>query len=160
MNYNEYLHKFVNTHTENFLQSFNAIIESAHVECVECPVEKTNTDNFLIKVYINSILHNTRTLLMTCVHGTVGNLLHDTQVTRENLGRSIIMPMQDNIDDDFINVNETNINNSRNEETENTRINDPMNSNNNQKFNSFIMKCKKIHSLRKKLEDIHLGITE
>ncbi|EAA21057.1 hypothetical protein [Plasmodium yoelii yoelii] len=56
MSHLEFLHKFVISHSNNFLQSFYAVVESSQIECLECPIEKTGIDNFLIKIYIDNIV--------------------------------------------------------------------------------------------------------
>ncbi|SOV25417.1 conserved Plasmodium protein, unknown function [Plasmodium sp. DRC-Itaito] len=74
------LHKFVNIHTEIFVQSFYAIIESSQIECLECPVEKTSTDNFLLKIYFNNIINSIRTFFLINCFGTVGCILHNNKI--------------------------------------------------------------------------------
>ncbi|SOV83763.1 conserved Plasmodium protein, unknown function [Plasmodium sp. gorilla clade G3] len=74
------LHRFVNIHTEIFVQSFYAVIESSQIECLECPVEKTSTDNFLLKIYFNNIINSLRTFFLINCFGTVGCMLHNNKI--------------------------------------------------------------------------------
>ncbi|EUR62059.1 hypothetical protein PFBG_05775 [Plasmodium falciparum 7G8] len=74
------LHKFVNIHAEIFVQSFYAVIESSQIECLECPVEKTSNDNFLLKIYFNNIINSIRTFFLINCFGTVGCILHNNKI--------------------------------------------------------------------------------
>ncbi|SPJ13058.1 conserved Plasmodium protein, unknown function [Plasmodium sp. DRC-Itaito] len=74
------LRRFVNIHTEIFVQSFYAVIESSQIECLECPVEKTSTDNFLLKIYFNNIINSIRTFFLINCFGTVGCILHNNKI--------------------------------------------------------------------------------
>ncbi|SOV83506.1 conserved Plasmodium protein, unknown function [Plasmodium reichenowi] len=74
------LHRFVNIHAEIFVQSFYAVIESSQIECLECPVEKTSNDNFLLKIYFNNIINSIRTFFLINCFGTVGCILHNNKI--------------------------------------------------------------------------------
>ncbi|CRG94896.1 conserved Plasmodium protein, unknown function [Plasmodium gallinaceum] len=141
MNYLECLHKFVNAHSENFLQSLYAVVESSQIECLECPIEKTSTDNFLIKIYINNIIHNIRTLLLTCVNGSVGNLLHNTDIVKRE--RNIYLV--DNDTSDIKTEGKKDIKNEKDNSNNNINIED-----------DFLNKCKKVHNIRKSLQNTHI----
>ncbi|KJP89995.1 hypothetical protein AK88_00451 [Plasmodium fragile] len=156
MNYQECLHKFVNAHSDNFRQSFYAVVESSQIECLECPIEKTSTDNFLIKIYINNIIHNIRTFLLTCLSGSVGNILHNTHVDKQEACYYLTA------DDEWAASN-------KGEERGPTgdagqpgqwEEGNPNGENSiRQCFNKqedFLRMCKKVHSLRKSLENAHV----
>ncbi|GAW82387.1 hypothetical protein, conserved [Plasmodium gonderi] len=145
MNYLEFLHKFVHAHSENFLQSFYAVVESSQIECLECPIEKTNTDNFLIKIYINNIIHNIRTFLLTCLSGSVGNILHNTEIDKQE----ICCYLED--DDNVV------IYDVEKEESEEVVKNDKnlFNEFFNEK-DDFLNKCMNVHNIRKSLQNAHV----
>ncbi|VWU51111.1 conserved protein, unknown function [Hepatocystis sp. ex Piliocolobus tephrosceles] len=123
MNYSECLRKFVNTHTDNFLQSFYAVVESSQI-------------------------HDIRTLLLTCLSGSVGNLLHDAEIEK--------------IENCFY-IENNNNNNSINkimvEKKSHITDNDNICDDKKVKFNKkteFLNKCKKVYNLRKSLQNAQI----
>ncbi|CRH01225.1 conserved Plasmodium protein, unknown function [Plasmodium relictum] len=143
MNNLECLHKFVNAHSENFLQSLYAVVESSQIECLECPIEKTSTDNFLIKIYINNIIHNIRTFLLICINGSVGNLLHNTEIEKKE--RSFYLNDDDNDTSEIKTKEEKYFNNEKANDNVNINFED-----------DFLSKCKKVHNIRKSLQNAHI----
>ncbi|CAD2101005.1 conserved Plasmodium protein, unknown function [Plasmodium vinckei brucechwatti] len=139
MSHLEFLHKFVISHSNNFLQSFYAVVESSQIECLECPIEKTGIDNFLIKIYIDNIIHNIRTLLLTCLSGSIGNTLHNTEIEKND--EYIYVTYSENKNEDSIDYNSEDSNNIKNDNNAYT------------KNSYFLNKCKNIHNLRKSLEN-------
>ncbi|CAA9989438.1 conserved Plasmodium protein, unknown function [Plasmodium knowlesi strain H] len=154
MNYQECLHKFVNAHSDNFRQSFYAVVESSQIECLECPIEKTSTDNFLIKIYINNIIHNIRTFLLTCLSGSVGNILHNTEVDKQE-SCCYIAPDDEGAsrDGERGSTEDTGQSGQLEEGNRNGEIKVKQCSN---KQEDFLRKCKKVHNLRKSLENAHV----
>ncbi|SBT41779.1 hypothetical protein POVWA2_043340 [Plasmodium ovale wallikeri] len=144
MNYIECLHKFVNAHSDNILQSLYAVVESSQIECLECPIEKTSTDNFLIKIYIHNIIHNIRTLLLTCLSGSVGNLLHNTEI-EEKEKCFFLTDDKDDADNggDTDNVTHQHM----------TYSTDRLNTEDN---SDFLSKCKQVHKIRKSLKNAQI----
>ncbi|ANQ10109.1 Uncharacterized protein PCOAH_00044090 [Plasmodium coatneyi] len=146
MNYQECLHKFVNAHSDNFRQSFYAVVESSQIECLECPIEKTSTDNFLIKIYINNIIHNIRTFLLTCLSGSVGNILHNTNVDKQE-ACCYVAADEEGAKHDAGQIGQSEEGNPNGEYSIMQCFN---------KQEDFLRKCKKVHSLRKSLENAHV----
>ncbi|GAB67886.1 hypothetical protein PCYB_124520 [Plasmodium cynomolgi strain B] len=160
MNYQECLHKFVNAHSDNFRQSFYAVVESSQIECLECPIEKTSTDNFLIKIYINNIIHNIRTFLLTCLSGSVGNILHNTNVDKQEACCYVTADDEgashDGEGDPTGDAGQSDQSGQPGQSEEGSQNGQKSARQCFNKQEDFLRKCKKVHSLRKSLENAHV----
>ncbi|EUD69222.1 hypothetical protein C922_00085 [Plasmodium inui San Antonio 1] len=154
MNYQECLHKFVNAHSDNFRQSFYAVVESSQIECLQCPIEKTSTDNFLIKIYINNIIHNLRTFLLTCLSRSVGNILHNTNVDKHEACSYLAAD-----DEGASHDGQGGPTGHAGQSVQSDEGSQNGQNSAKQCFNKkedFLRKCKRVHRLRKSLENAHV----
>ncbi|WBY60075.1 hypothetical protein Py17XNL_001303234 [Plasmodium yoelii yoelii] len=85
------------------------------------------------------IIHNIRTLLLTCLSGSIGNTLHNTEIEQND--EYIYVTCSESKNEDSIDYNSEDNNTIKN------------NNNVYTKNLYFLNKCKSIHNLRKSLEN-------